>query len=257
MKETILRNLQQIEREESVRVLFACESGSRAWGFPSADSDYDIRFIYLHPKEWYLSINLEKNRDVIEREIEGGLDISGWDLRKALQLFNKSNPPLMEWLGSPIIYLEKYGIAEEMQGLAGEFYSPTASAYHYFHMAQGNYRDYLKGDQVWIKKYFYILRPLLAVQWIEKGLGVVPTEFSVLVHELIPEGELKAAIERLIAEKRKGEELGIGPKIPSISNFIEGEMERLGQKDFRAKFQKPSIELLNDLFRQSFDKVWG
>ena len=105
MKEIILAQLNEIEKNHDVVILYACESGSRAWGFPSADSDYDVRFIYLRPVKWYLSV--EEKRDVIEVPINEQLDINGWDLRKALQLFRKSNPPLMEGLGSPIVYLEK------------------------------------------------------------------------------------------------------------------------------------------------------
>lgn len=94
MREEILKRLTDIEGEEDVKIFYACESGSRAWGFPSADSDYDVRFLYRHPEEWYLSVDLEEKRDVIERPINDDLDISGWDLRKALKLLRKSNPPL-------------------------------------------------------------------------------------------------------------------------------------------------------------------
>jgi predicted nucleotidyltransferase len=185
MKERIRARLQDIEISEEVRILYACEAGSRAWGFPSADSDYDVRFIYLHPRDWYLSIDLERKRDVIECPIDDQLDITGWDLRKALQLLRKFNPPLMEWLGSPIVYGEEFTIAAQMRELMSKYYSPVACLYHYLHMAQGNYRDYLKGPTVWIKKYFYVLRPILAINWIERDLGVVPTEFQVLVEQVV------------------------------------------------------------------------
>ncbi len=145
MEQEIRSQLENIEAEEGVRILFACESGSRAWGFPSADSDYDVRFLYLHPPEWYLSIDLEKKRDVIERPINEQIDLSGWDLRKALGLLRKSNPPLLEWLGSPIIYWEKYSVAQQMRALTSTYYSPKACMYHYLHMARGNYREYLRG----------------------------------------------------------------------------------------------------------------
>jgi hypothetical protein len=183
MKQEILARLSHLEQEEGVRILYACESGSRAWGFPSTDSDYDVRFIYLQPQDWYLSIDLEKKRDVIERPINDQIDLNGWDLRKALWLYRKSNPPLLEWLGSPIIYLEKYSTASQLRTLAPEYYSPKACMYHYLHMARGNYREYLKGERVWIKKYFYILRPLLAINWLEKEMGIVPTEFRKLVNQ--------------------------------------------------------------------------
>ena len=109
--EEIQRSIDEIEQSENVTVLYACESGSRAWGFHSQDSDYDVRFIYAHPPDWYLSVDLEKKRDVIERPILDDLDVSGWDLRKSLQLFRKSNPPLLEWLDSPIVYRDRFDVA--------------------------------------------------------------------------------------------------------------------------------------------------
>lgn len=151
MKDTIRSRLDAIQASENVCIVYACESGSRAWGFPSADSDYDVRFLYVRPAEWYLSI--DEKRDVIERPFEGGLDINGWDLKKALRLFRKSNPPLLEWLGSPIVYLEKYPVAARMRELARVSYSPSACQYHYLHMARGNFREYLRGEIVWVKKY--------------------------------------------------------------------------------------------------------
>ena len=105
IRKEVLRRLDAVEREEDVRVLYACESGSRAWGFASPDSDYDVRFIYVHRPDWYLSI--VDRRDVIERPIVDEYDLSGWELRKTLRLFRKSNPPLIEWLGSPIVYRER------------------------------------------------------------------------------------------------------------------------------------------------------
>ena len=176
MKDKIVENLQKIETQDDVVIFYACESGSRAWGFPSKDSDYDVRFLYVHPVDWYLSI--AEKRDVIERPLTDQLDINGWDLRKALELFRKSNPPLLEWLDSPSIYQEKFTVAAQMRELAKTYYSPSACIYHYLHMAQGNVREYLKGDRVWVKKYFYVLRPILAIKWIEQGYGVAPTSFA-------------------------------------------------------------------------------
>ena len=240
---------------ENVRIAYACESGSRAWGFPSADSDYDVRFLYVRPVEWYLSI--DEKRDVIERLVSEELDINGWDLKKALGLFRKSNPPLLEWLGSPIVYLEKYSIAAEMRELTPVYYSPTACLYHYRHMARGNFRDYLKGGEVWVKKYFYVLRPILAMNWIEKGLGVVPTDFNVLVDKLVADRKLRAEIDRLILAKRAGAELKRGPRIEPISEFIEQELERW-EKNEIVNHTRPaaSTNKLDELFRKSLGKVW-
>ncbi len=256
---SVQTRLQEIETEEKIRIFYACESGSRAWGFPSADSDYDVRFLYLHRRNWYLSIDLERRRDVVERPIDDQLDISGWDLRKALQLLRKGNPPLLEWLGSPIVYRENSSIPGKMRTLIAEYYSPTAAFYHYLHMAQGNFRDYLKGADVWIKKYFYVLRPLLAIRWIERGLGVVPTEFEALVERVVQAPALKREIDNLIRAKRRGEELDRGPRIQPISDFIEAELERLGSEQFEHDYGQPvaPIEELNRVFRTAIEDVWA
>jgi predicted nucleotidyltransferase len=172
--EEVRRRLDHVEMSEGVRILLAVESGSRAWGFPSRDSDYDVRFVYIHPPEWYLSVDADLHRDVIERPILDEIDLSGWEIRKALLLFAKSNPPLLEWLSSPLVYRDTKTLASRLRDLLPAYYAPNASLYHYLHMAQGNFKDYLRGDVVWVKKYFYVLRPLLAVRWIEQGRGPVP-----------------------------------------------------------------------------------
>jgi predicted nucleotidyltransferase len=251
---TIRARLADIETRSGVRVLFACESGSRAWGFPSKDSDYDVRFLYIHPIEWYLSI--DDHRDVIEPPIDEQLDISGWDLRKALGLFRKSNPPLYEWLGSPIIYLEPFSVAARLRALAETYYSPTACIYHYRNMAQGNFRDYLKGEQVWRKKYFYVLRPLLAIRWIECGYGVVPTAFDDLVERLVTTPALRTEIITLLEQKRAGAEVDYGPRMPAISAFVESELARL--EDARPDYPAGSILTapLNEIFRDALRDVW-
>jgi hypothetical protein len=161
--------------------------------------------------------------------VDEGLDFSGWDLQKALGLLGKSNPPLLEWLQSPIVYREVESATRRLRGLIPEYYSPVSCFHHYLHMAEGNYREYLRGDEVWVKKYFYVLRPVLACQWIERGLGVVPTELSRLLDRLIEEPGLRRDIDVLLGAKRAGEELDLGQKIDSISEFLERELERLAK----------------------------
>ncbi len=251
----ILRRLSEIEQEEQVRIFYACESGSRAWGFPSADSDYDVRFLYLRSKDWYLSIDVEEKRDDIERPITDALDLSGWDLRKALKLLRKSNPPLLEWLSSPIIYLEDSSITGKLRSLVPEFYSPIACAKHYLHMAQGNYREYLRGDEIRVKKYFYVLRPLLAIKWIEQESDVMPMEFGTLVERSVDAQELKQEIEGLLERKKAGQELDSGPRIKVISEYIEKELERLEVKLSVTPREKPESEKLNAFFRWALDEV--
>ncbi|RCW44376.1 nucleotidyltransferase domain-containing protein [Paenibacillus prosopidis] len=257
LQDEIVKELHNIEQEEQVRILYACESGSRAWGFPSKDSDYDVRFLYVRPVEWYVSI-FDK-RDVIERPISNLLDINGWDLRKALQLFRKSNPPLLEWLQSPIPYYTKYTVAEQIRSISPLTFSPKSCMYHYLNMAKGNYRDYLHGEQVKIKKYFYVLRPILACGWIEKFNTMPPIEFDLLVEALVPKvGELHAMIEQLLIRKKAGEELDYEPKLHTINEYLE---ERIAHFEQTATALKQADggqdKQLDELFRKALKEVWG
>lgn len=132
---TIRNRLTDVARDHDVRIIFAIESGSRAWGFPSPDSDYDVRFVYAHRPDWYLS--LRPGRDVIELPIEGDLDINGWDLRKALNLMLKPNPVLLEWLSSPVRYLWDEAACAALSDLAHQISHQTACRFHYLKHQRG------------------------------------------------------------------------------------------------------------------------
>ncbi len=254
MRERIVQALHDIEREEQIKILYACESGSRAWGFASEDSDYDVRFIYVHPRDWYLRIDVEADSDVVERPIVDELDLSGWDLRKALGLMKKSNPPLLEWLNSPIVYLEESDSTRRLKELLPEFYSPIACRYHYYNMAVGNYREFLKAEQVWLKKYLYVLRPLLAIRWIEEEREPIPMEFDRLVARIVVDKDLLQAIEDLLKTKKAGKEVDRGPKVPAIHKFIEAELARFDSNSV-SPGPKPDIDKLNALFRSALQTL--
>jgi predicted nucleotidyltransferase len=244
--DAVLAKLRRIEEDHAVKILFAVESGSRAWGFESSDSDYDVRFIYAHPKNWYLNILPQK--DVIEYAIVDEFDVSGWDVRKALFLLNKSNPVLFEWLKSPIVYYKDdyfYGVLEQ---LSKDYFSPIASVYHYLHIALGNYRTYLQGDTVKIKKYFYVLRPMLACMWIESYKETPPMEFEKLTAQ-ITHKDLLDAINELLAKKKSGGEMGMEPKINAINDFLEEKMAYF--ENHASTFdpsKKPNRKFLEDGF---------
>jgi predicted nucleotidyltransferase len=247
MYQQIQEALARIEVEHGVRILFACESGIRGWGFESADSDWDVRFIYCHPRDWYLSV--EEGRDVIELPIDDLLDVNGWDLRKALRLMKKSNPVLLEWLSSPIVYREDDASVSALRALARDFYQPTACLHHYLHMARGNFREYLQGETVWLKKYFYVLRPVLACLWIERGLGVVPMVFDELVDGVVDEAELKAAIAHLIELKRSAAELENGSRMPAVHEFLVREIARLEAVAVAMPKRPASADLIEEMDR--------
>jgi predicted nucleotidyltransferase len=221
----ILSRLHTIETEYEVRIVFACESGSRGWGFASPDSDYDVRFIYAHPLPWYLRITPQ--RDVIELPISDVLDINGWELRKALGLLKKGNATLIEWLDSPVIYRADATFLETIRIAARQTHRPGSSFHHYLHMARKNYREYLQGDTVRLKKYLYVLRPLLATLWIEQGRGTVPMRFQDLVEGIVTDAGLRAAIDHLLSLKRTSFESEYGQPLPIINTFIDTELLRL------------------------------
>lgn len=255
MKDKILKELKQIEENYNIKILYACESGSRAWEFPSKDSDYDVRFIYVHTIDWYLSI--DHKRDVIELPINDLLDINGWELTKALRLFRKSNPPLLEWLNSGIVYYQNFSAVDKMKEISNIVYKPTAALHHYLNMAKGNYREYLQGDEVKIKKYFYVLRPILACKWIEKYNTIAPLEFPNLLEKIVPEGELKNEIRILLKRKISGDELDLERRIDLINEFIESEIEHLSEfvKSLNVQQEDPT-EKLDELFRAVLTEVW-
>lgn len=233
-REAIAQALAAIEREHDVRIVHACESGSRGWGFSSPDSDYDARFVYVHRQSWYLSVNErtgpgQPQRDVIELPIDADLDVSGWDLRKALRLLAKGNPTLLEWLRSPVVYRQHDTLADGLRLLAERCYSPVSAWHHYLSMAWGNYRGYLRGEQVRTKKYLYVLRPLLACQWIERGEGPPPMAFEDLLESLLPDGAVRDAIDRLLEVKRRSVETSTGARIDTLNGWIERELQRMDE----------------------------
>jgi predicted nucleotidyltransferase len=256
VRDEILRRMQAAESEHNVRILLAVESGSRAWGFGSPNSDYDARFIYAHPRDWYLSVSLEEQRDVIEYPIVDEIDLNGWDLRKALRLFSKSNPAFAEWIQSPIVYGEQTAFAGEARRLLPAVYSVEHGIYHYRSMAKTNYRGYLRADLVPLKKYFYVLRPLLSVKWLERYRCASPIEFQKLLHLVESDPVLVNDINALLERKRAAPEMGLEAPVASIHRFIERELERL-ESTVPAMSQKfDNFSILNQLFRKIVNDAW-
>lgn len=235
MKEKIIQALQQIEKQYQVKILYACEAGSRAWGIESEDSDYDVRFIYLRIKNAYL--NLDTPRDVIEHPGEL-LDISGWDIYKALRLLRKTNPSLLEWLFSPTIYIESSPIIQKMRDIARSSIAPRVPLFHhYLHMAKGNYIQYIEhsGESgVRTKKYLYVIRPLIMLLYLEQHNGEMPFTVSfpdTLAHVDLPV-EIRAHINSLIERKQSGVELGLGEHDIVLDAFIDERLEQWLSQSF-------------------------
>jgi uncharacterized protein len=256
VNEEIKKELARIEEESDIKILLAVESGSRAWGFASVDSDWDVRYIYVHQLNWYLKIDDEK--DSQEEMLPNDLDFSGWELKKALKLFRKSNPPMLEWLRSPIVYLEQFSTAQSLREMSRNYFNPKSCMYHYLSMARNNFREFLQKDFVKSKKYFYVLRPVLACDWIKEKNSFPPMEFQNLVDSQVKDEEVKFEIAELLKRKMAGEELKEEPKIEILNEFVERKIKFF--KDYVEQIEpndKPQTEMLDALFKKTIFEVWS
>jgi predicted nucleotidyltransferase len=245
--DAIQAKLDEAEREHGVKVLYAVESGSRGWGFASEDSDFDVRFIYVHEPEWYLGVAPEERRDVLELGIEmtpvGELDINGWELRKALKLFRLSNPPLLEWLSSPLVYREAGPLAALLRDAAPSCTSPIRTWHHYRSLMERSRARYWE-KKASIKVWFYLLRSLLAMRWIEQGKGTPPMRFDALMNGVVAEADLRKELDALVEAKRRGgEQDGFTPP-PLTEAFVGAEWERLEREtpSLAAERQKADLD---------------
>ena len=229
MISTIKEKLREIEERENVTILLAIESGSRAWGFASPDSDYDVRFIYMRPMEEYL--RLDSPKDTIEWQLDDVLDINGWDLRKALIQFKKGNATLFEWSNSPVVY-KRTDTWDKIYQVAKSYFSAKTGIYHYYGTARNTYETYLQDELVKYKKYFYALRPLLACKYIEEYNCPPPVLFNDLLKLDLPH-ELRQGIDELLEMKKVTQESDLNPQIPVIQEFIAREL--IKQKELADK----------------------
>jgi uncharacterized protein len=250
----IMQRLARAEAEHGVRILLAVESGSRAWGFASPNSDYDVRFIYAHEARWYQAVDLEERRDVIEYPIVDDIDLNGWDLRKALRLFWKSNPAFVEWIQSPIRYIERGDFGMQARRLLPSAYSVESGIYHYRSMAKSTERAHLREAQVSLKKYFYALRPLLSVLWLERYAAPAPIELEKLLHLIDDRAELRAAIDDLLERKRAAPESWVGDAVPAIGDFVTEQLARLETMATAVERKASALPGLNALFHAVLDE---
>lgn len=253
MRARVCDVLHQVEETYDVKVLYACESGSRGWGFASPDSDYDVRFLYVHKPEWYLRVEAE--RDVIELPIDDMLDVCGWEWRKALGLLKKANPTLIEWLDSPVVYQQQDAVITALREYVPEWFSPLRARWHYMSMARKNFRGYLQGDSVRLKKYFYVLRPLLATQWIDAGKGVPPMRFDTLLAGKVTDPLLLEEITMLLARKQQAGEAEYGARLENIHAFIRQSLDEdrisASQPDSKRRDSAELDKLLFDTVMQT------
>ena len=248
----VVKELRRIETDYNVTVLYACESGSRAWGFASKNSDYDVRFVYVPKIDWHL--DLDRQRNVIDSQIpEFDLDISGWSLGKTLGLLRKSNPALLEWLNSPLVYQFRPE-RTELKIFACRQFNPDAAFNHYLNLAGGTWKRFIwDHDDVIYKKYFYALRPLFANEWVLKYGTMPPTEYEKLVADYSPSPSLQAALDELMALKMSGDETRVGPRIFKLDEFIWTKLEEYRKIKVEPP-ERPDDEYLKEFFRRTIRK---
>ena len=250
----ILSELRNLEVREDVRILFAVESGSRAWGFASRDSDFDVRFVYARRQDWYLS--LLPGRDVIELPLIGDDDINGWDIRKALNLALKPNPVLLEWLSSPIQYIWQAAICSDIRGLTQTMTRGAACRHHYMRMAALQRGE---GADIKLKRYFYALRAAMALRWIETRDDLPPMNFHSLMSGVDIPAEVTTEIKRLLAIKTNTVELGTGARIPVLERFLEQQIQwakRQSEKRLSPETLTENRQKANVLFRDILQRAW-
>ncbi len=212
--------LAALEAQHGIRILYACESGSRAWGFPSPDSDYDVRFIYVHPLDWYL--RLDEGPDTLNFPVDDELDLAGWELRKMLRLLRGSNAALFEWLQSPIVYHEAAGFRAQLAPSLPAAFNLKAGLHHYLGQLRRGVEEDLIGDEVRLKRLFYALRSALAARWIRERQTLPPMEFAPL-RELLP-GSLQSSVDELLAQKAVSNEKTTLARPAALVAFLAEEL---------------------------------
>lgn len=254
MRETIINMLREIERRHDIRIIYAVESGSRAWGFASPDSDYDVRYIYVRRPEDY--VRVDEIRDTIEGPLDDVLDFSGWDLRKALFLLRKTNPSLMEWAYSPVVYLET-PVWQHFKREMPAYFSVKAEMHHYLAMAHEDWKLIAPTATPRLKKYLYMLRALLCAQWLERFGTMPPVAFAELCDAMLTE-DMRPVVADMLERKKHLDERGLVDRIDAVDALYQRESVRLrAVADAIDAPERADYAAMNRLFRELIAESWA
>lgn len=248
MKEAIEQKLKEIEQQKGVKILLAIESGSRAWGFHSPDSDYDVRFVYVHSKQWYVGI--EDRKDFMNVEVNEVFDVVGYDVRKTLKFFYATNSKIFEWIQSPIFYKKDESFVNALLQMIPEYYSSRKGIHHYLGLTRNTLNNDLQSDTVKLKKYFYALRPVLAAYWIAKNGSCPPMVFGEL-KTLITDPIIKEKVENLLQIKKSSDEKFTIQKDNILNQFILETMNFCETYVKNIEYKEANTSALNALFAKT------
>ena len=255
MKEEIIEVLREVGNKRGIKVLYACETGSRAWGFPSPDSDYDVRMIYMHEPDWYLSLS-DKKDTIAFMSDDRELDITGWDIKKCLRLLWKSNGALLERIQSPIVYREVGNFVAELRQLAAQCYAPIATMHHYIGMAKKSFDGIAYEKNARLKQLFYALRASMACKWIVDKDVMPPIVFTTMLDELSIDKDIRNRIRELIHLKAAKEESYIHPKEPALNEFIREQLDIAQKIADTLPGRKDKHLDLDNFFRKVIKTYW-
>lgn len=255
IKEMIIYKLKETESHYGVKIPLAIESGSREWGFASPDSDYDCRFIYVHEKDWYLSV-LEK-KDIIDYAADPVFDVNGWDLKKVLQHIMKSNAVMFEWLSSNEIYTRDESIYCLLQELADEFFNPVAVSYHYLSIAKNKLAEILSEEDSKLKRYFYILRPIANLRYIYQYDKIPYMEYNRTLAEIETAPEILSAINELKKIKAVSDESYRVRKNEQLIAYFQKEIELFAERLKNMKYNKNrDYKRVDSVFKEIIERMW-
>lgn len=257
MKERIIAKLMELEKEHSITVLYACEAGSRAWGLHSKASDYDVRFLYIHPPSFYLSIDpvgIGKKKDTIELPIDQSLDLQGFELTKALRLFRKSNPNFLEWLHSNVVYDKKMQTIDKILDLLPMVFQVKPCVHHYFNMAKRNFYIIEEKNNNDIKQCLQVIRPILICKWMLAYQTFPPMDMATLIKEMTVPGEDRQAIQLLVDAKKNQRDF----PVHHLHIYMKRELDVL-EHSIPSQSNNPSAritEKLDKLFQETLEEAW-
>ena len=256
MKDTILQKLTDTENKHGVKVIHAIESGSRGWGFAAKDADYDCRFIYVHPRDWYLTV--QDKKDFIEAEQNEVFDIKGVDISRALRFIVKPDCTIYEWLSSNEIYVCNEPLVKLLKELTLDYFNPVPLNWHYLSLAKKMVGDIDSADEAKIKKYFYVLRPIVNLNYIAQHGKMPYMEYVRTLAESDTSLEIRMAIDELLSIKLASTEHHKIPKNQLLVDYFKTEIDKFEESMKSIKHDKNrDYERVDAVFRKIIEEAWN